>query len=169
MNRPKFFSNPLRSLLIGAVLGLSGLNAAAQIKEALVLQPANQAEIAIFLSEHPTFSFSGPKVTVESADSRFELTIADIRYIGVENRDATSVQDQASAALHFDFSDGHTLRAYGLNPASALTAVAVDGQTVATSTANAEGYAELNLANVAPGSVTVINYNNNQTIKYIKK
>lgn len=167
--------NKLTSLalkrLLGCALCLTSMHAAAESLEALVVYPRAGQEIVFMLKDHPVFSYVGENLTVESADAKAELHLADVESLTFETRELP-VPSSAMAAeaerLGIDMSNSDAVTVYGLAAGEELCAFTISGHAIGTFKADDSGKAVVPLEYIACGHILIIKYNSS-TIKIMRK
>ncbi len=130
--------------------------ASAEVKQYLLVTENSGTETSFALSESPVITLDGGMLTVESASQTISVAIAEVKdYKFVTKEDIPTAVDKVEAKAVLSLAEGKAC-VTGLAPGAKVGVYTVDGVSVATAKAGADGTATVDLGALGNGRVYIL-------------
>lgn len=158
----------LLNLLI-PLLAVSSASAADE-QHALIISFHEGDSVALVLADKPCATFAGDALCVESNDfsATYQRSAIAGFHFGWVTDTPTSIASLPERMVQIVYTDNSTVQVRGIDPASPVGVYGLDGHHIAAPiTSEADGIT-ISLA-ACPAGIYLININNTQTFKIIKR
>jgi hypothetical protein len=139
----------------------------AHAEPCVVVELTDNTRAEYLLSDSPKISFSGSVVTLTTASTTIEMSVASVRKVYVAEASPSGISETSARSLvQIAITEGG-LSFSGLEAGSSVSAATINGMLVGSGCADGNGRLSLPLS--APGRGAIVVKTSKQTFKLIRK